>query len=126
MANKILQSTPSAQWFTSKCEKDLKTISNELIKVLGKIATTAVYNNWICVDACLTVIEDEHKLIIGKEFFSFGLVVVQQQAKRGKVVNNFDNSANASKNQMRIIIINLEKCNFAETVIDGTFPIISE
>ena len=75
-----------------KQDNDLKTFSNEPIKVLGKLATTVTYNDWTCEEAGLTVVEDAHKIIIGRDFFnSFDLAVVQQQAKKGKSVNNIDN-----------------------------------
>ena len=93
LANCILQSFPSAQWITSKCEKDLKIHSNEPNKAHGRIATTVVYNDRLSEDACFTVSEDGHKLIIGWDLFSsLGLAVVQQSAKRGKCVNNMVNS----------------------------------
>ena len=61
-----------------KQDNDLTTISNEPIKVLGKLATTVTYNEWTCEEASLTVVEDRHKLIIGRSLFdSLGLAVVQ-------------------------------------------------
>ena len=95
LAINVLKSTPSQmyRWITTKRDRDLKTFSNEPIKVLGKFATKVVCKDLICADACSTVVEDGHKLIIGTDLFSsFGLAVVQQQAKRGKCVNNDDYS----------------------------------
>ena len=44
-------------------------------------------------EAHLTVVEDGHKIIIGRELFtSLGLAIVQQQPESGKFVNNFNNS----------------------------------
>ena len=51
--NIILNKTLRARWIASKCERDLKTLLNEPIKLLGKITTTVVYNDWINEDACL-------------------------------------------------------------------------
>ena len=82
LTNKTLKSISSARLITTKRDKDFKTFSNELIKLHRQIATKVVYNDWICGDACLTVVEDGHKLIIGRDIFSsLGLAVVQQQAK---------------------------------------------
>ena len=93
MTNETLKSISYVQLITTKRDKDFKTFSNELIKLHCQIATKVVYNYWICEDACLTVVEDGHKLIIGRDIFSsLGLAVVQQQAKRSKCVNNIDNS----------------------------------
>ena len=56
------------------------------------------YNAWICKEASLTVLEDGHKIIIGRDpFNSLGLAVVQQQAKSGKCVNSIDNSTCKNK-----------------------------
>ena len=93
VSKKKLKNAPCARWVSIKRDKDLKTCSNELINVQDKTATKVIYNNWICEDACLTVVEDHHKLTIGREFSSsLGLAVVQQQAIRSKCINNIDNS----------------------------------
>ena len=44
LADNISMTTPTAPWIASACENDLKTLSNQPIKVLGKIATTDVFN----------------------------------------------------------------------------------
>ena len=93
LANRILRTSPSAKWTTTKQDKDLKTFSKEPIKALGKLKTTVIYKNWTCKKATLTVVEDEYKLIIRRHLFnSLGLAVVRQQSKSGKCVNNIDNS----------------------------------
>ena len=43
-ANKILKTTPLERWITMCQDKDLKTISNEPTKALGKLSTTVTYN----------------------------------------------------------------------------------
>ena len=87
LANRIVRTTPSAKWITTKQDKDLKTFPNEPMKKLGKLG-------WTCKEAGLTVVEDAHKLIIGRDLFiSLDQAVVQQQAESGKCVNNIDNSA---------------------------------
>ena len=55
LANRILGTTPSAKWDTTKQNKDLETFSNEPIKVLRQLATMVTYNNWTSNDAHLTV-----------------------------------------------------------------------
>ena len=83
LANEILKITPSLRWIPKIRDKGLITFSNEPIKVFGKIANKIIYNEWICEDARLRVVEDGPKLIIGGEFFSrLGLAVVIQQATR--------------------------------------------
>ena len=93
LANRILISTTFARGINTKLDRDLKTFSNEPLKVLGKILTTVTYNDWTCEHACLTVVEDEQKLIIERDLLnSLGLAVVQHQARRVKIVNNIDSS----------------------------------
>ena len=80
LANQIIRTTQSAKWIIKKEKWDIKTYSNVPIKVLGHLETTVAYNNWIDREAILTVVEDGHKIIIGRELFpSLGLAVVQQQ-----------------------------------------------
>ena len=42
LAKRLLRTTPSAKWITKKQNKDLKTFSNEPIKVLGQLATMVI------------------------------------------------------------------------------------
>ena len=80
LANRILRTTLSAIWITTKERRDLKTFSNEPIKFPGHLETTVTYNNWTCKDARLTILENGHKIIIGRDLFnSLGLAIVQQQ-----------------------------------------------
>ena len=90
LANRILRTTSSAKWIATRDKKDLKTFSNEPIKVLGHLQTTLLYNNWTGKEASLTVLEDGHKIIIDRGIFtSLGLAIVQhQQPETGKCVNN--------------------------------------
>ena len=95
LANQILRTTQSAKWINKREKRDLNTFSNDPIKkVLGHLETPVVYNNWIDREANLTVVEDGHNIIIGRDLFtSLGLAVVQQQQPDiGKCVNNINNS----------------------------------
>ena len=93
LADKILQTTKSAKWTDTKEKRNIKTFSNEPIKVLEHLETTITYNQWKDKAAMLTVVEDGHRNIIGRDFFTtLGLAVVQQQAKNGKCVNNINTS----------------------------------
>ena len=57
-----------------------------------ELAATVTYNDWTCEEACLTAVQDGHKLTIGSDLFNgVVLAVVQQQVKRGKFVNKIDN-----------------------------------
>ena len=93
LADKILQTTKSAKWTDTKEKRNLKTYSNEPVKVLGHLETTITYNQWKDKAAMLTVVEDGHRNIIGRDFFTaLGLAVVQQQPENGKCVNNINTS----------------------------------
>ena len=77
LANQIIRTTKSAKWIDTKERRNLKTFSNEPIKVLGHLETTGAYNNWKDRAAMLTVVEDGHKNIIGRDLFTtLGLAVV--------------------------------------------------
>ena len=92
LAKNILKPTPTERWFSSTCEEDLKTFLNESIKVFARTASRVIYSDWISEDPCPTVVEDGHKIIIGRDLFSsLGLVVVQQHAKKCKCFKNIDN-----------------------------------
>ena len=95
LANQIIRTTQSAKWIIKEEKRDLKTFSNEPIKVLEHLGTTVAHNNWIDREAILNVVEDGHKIIIGRDLFpSLGLAVVQQQqSENGKSVNNINNPA---------------------------------
>ena len=70
LANKILRSTKSAKWTESTERRNLKTFSNESIKVIGHLETTVVYNQWQDKSAMLTVVNDGPKNIIGRDLFT--------------------------------------------------------
>ena len=48
----------------------LKTFSNDLIKTLGVIKTSVKYNDWVATDVNVTVVEDGHRPIIGRDLLS--------------------------------------------------------
>ena len=77
----------------------VNTFSNEPIKAFEHLETTVTYNNWTCKDARLTIVEDGHKIIIGRDLFnSLGLAIVQQQQPEDdKCVDNINNSTCRTK-----------------------------
>ena len=94
LANRMFRTSPSKKWITTEERRELKTFSTEPVKVLGHLETTVTYNNWTYKDACLTIVEDGHKIIIGRDFFISlcQAIVQQQQPKNGKCVNNINDS----------------------------------
>ena len=102
LANRILKTTSLARWIITKQDRYLKTFSNEPIKFLRKLSITVTYNDWTCEEACLTVVGDGHKLLIGRDLFnSLGLAVVQRQVKRGICIINIDNSTCTHKQKIK-------------------------
>ena len=94
LADRIIRSTKSAKWTDTTERRNLKTFLNEPIKVLGHLETPVAYNQWRDKSAILTVVEDGHKNIIGRDLFTtLGLAVVQQQPETGKCVYNINISA---------------------------------
>ena len=93
LADQIIRTTKSAKWTDTKQRRNLKTFSNEPIKIFGYLESTVAYNQWKDRAAMVTVVEDGHKNIIGRDLFTtLGLAVVQQQPENGKCVNNIINS----------------------------------
>ena len=111
LANRILRTSPSAKWITNTERRELKTFSNEPIKVPGHLEATVSSNTWTCKDARLTIVEDDHKITIGRDLFnSLGLSIVQQQQQEtGKCVNNNNNST----------------CNIKETIASQFLHLVS-
>ena len=107
LANQILRTTQSVRWINKSEKRDLKSFSNDPIKVLGHPETTFACNNWIDRETNLPVVEDGHKIVIGRDLFtSLGFAIVQQQQPdNGNRVNNINNST----------------CNIKETIA-AQFP----
>ena len=48
---------------------NLKTFSNDLIKIIGVIKTSIKCNDWVATGVDLTVVDDGHRPIIGRDLF---------------------------------------------------------
>ena len=65
---------------------ELKTFSNDLFKTIGVIKTSVKCNNWVATGVNVTVVEDVHRPIIGRDLFpQLGLSLTQT-----KQVSNID------------------------------------
>ena len=72
-------------WVQSPEMQELKTFSNDLFKTL-RVIKTCVCNDWVATDVNVTVVEDGHRPIIGRDLFSqLGLSLTQT-----KQVSNVD------------------------------------
>ena len=57
-------------WVESPEIHDLKTFSNDVIKISGVINTSINCIDWIATGVDVTVVEDGHRPIIGRDLFS--------------------------------------------------------
>ena len=78
---------------------DLKTFSNDIIKIVGVINTSKKCNDWIATGVDVTVVEDGHRPIIGRDLFpKLGFSVIQL-----KQVANIDQNQRPIKRQIFLI-----------------------
>ena len=83
-------------WVESSEIHDLKTFSNDIIKIVGVINTSIKCNDWIATGVDVTVVEDGHRPIIGRDLFpKLGLSVIQL-----KQVANIDQNQCPIKTQI--------------------------
>ena len=83
-------------WVQSPEIHDLKTFIIDIIKIFGVINTSIQCNDWIATGVDVTVVEDGHRPIIGRDLFSnlgFSLTQLKQIA-------NFDQNQCLIKKQM--------------------------
>ena len=83
-------------WLQSPEIHDLKTFSNDMIKNVGAIKTSIKCNDWIATAVDVTVVEDGHGPIIGRDLFSklgFSLTQLKQVA-------NIDQNQSSIKKQI--------------------------
>ena len=89
LASQVVQGSLRAFWISQKTSPQLRTFSNETIKVKGKIQCPITSSGWTCDSATFTVIADGLKSLIGRDLFDqFGLAVTQSISQKGNRVNN--------------------------------------
>ena len=70
LANAVVSACKESYWVQSPEIQDLKTFSNDIIKIFGVINTSIKCNDWIATSVDVTVVEDGHRPIIGRDLFS--------------------------------------------------------
>ena len=83
LANTVMSECKESFWVQSPEIHDLKTFSNDIIKIVGMINTSINYNDWIATGVDETAVEDGHRPIIGRDLFSklgFSLTQLRQVA----------------------------------------------
>ena len=96
LADKVVSESKDSYWIQSPEIHDLKTFSNDIIKIIGIIKTSIKCNDWIATDVDVTVVEDGHRPIIGRDLFpKLGFSVIQS-----KQVANIDQNQCPIKRQI--------------------------
>ena len=89
LALQVVQSSSCAFWISEQMPPQLRTFSNELIEVEGKIQASITSNGWTCDSATFTLVADGLKSLISCDLFDqLGLAVTQSTSQKGKCVNN--------------------------------------
>ena len=83
LANTVVSECDRSYWVQSPELHDLKTFSNDIIKIIGVTNTSIRCNDWTATGVDVTVVEDGHRPIIGRDLFSkldFSLTQLKQVA----------------------------------------------
>ena len=83
LANTVVSECKESYWVQSPEIHDLKVFSNDIIKIVGVINTSIKRNDWIAAGVDVTVVEDGHRPIIGRDRFlklGFSLTQLKQVA----------------------------------------------
>ena len=70
VANAVVSDCQESFWVQLPGMQEFKTFSNDLLKTIGVIKTSVHFNGWVATDVNVTVFEDGHRLIIGRDRFS--------------------------------------------------------
>ena len=96
LADTVVSDCNESYWVESPEIHDLKTFSNDIIKIVGVFSTSIKCNDWIATGIDVTVVEDGHQPIIGPDLFpKLGLSVIQL-----KQVANIDQNQCPIKRQI--------------------------
>ena len=78
LADTVVSGCKESYWIQSPEIHDLKTFSNDIIKIVGVINLSIKCNDWIATGVDVTVVEDGHRPIIGRDLFpKLGLSLTQ-------------------------------------------------
>ena len=83
LANTVVSECKESYWVQSPELHDLKTFSNDIIKIIGVINTSIKCNDSVATGVDVTAVEDGHRPIIGRDLFpklSFSLTQLKQIA----------------------------------------------
>ena len=78
LGDTVVSECNESYWVQSPEIHDLKNFSNDIIKIVGVINTLIKCNDWIATGVDVTVMEDGHRPIIGRDLFpKLGFSVIQ-------------------------------------------------
>ena len=83
LADAVVSWCSESYWIESPNIQDLKTFSNDIIKIVGVINTSIKCNDWKATGVDVTVVKDGHRPIIGRDLFQklgFSLTQLKQVA----------------------------------------------
>ena len=83
LANSVVSECKESYWVQSPEIDNLKTFSNDIIKIVGMINTSIKCNDWIATGVDVTVVEGGNRPIIGRYLFlnlGFSLTQLKQVA----------------------------------------------
>ena len=83
LANTVVSERKESYWVQSPEMHDLKTISNDIIKIIGVINTSIKCKDLVATSVDVTVVEDGQRPIFGRDFFpklGFSLTQLKQIA----------------------------------------------
>ena len=103
LADKVVSEGKDSYWIQSPEIHDLKTFSKDIIKIVGIIKTSIKCNDWIAIDVDVTVVEDGHRSIIGRDPFPKLVFSVIQS----KQVANIDQNQCPIKRQISFDFLEL-------------------
>ena len=92
LKNNVGTERKDSYWIQSPEKHDLKTFSNDVIKIIGMIKTSIKCNDWVAAGVNVTVVDDGHRPIIGRDLFQ----------KLGFSLTQFKQLANIDQNQCLI------------------------
>ena len=70
LANTVVSECKEIYWVQPPEIHDLKTFSNDIIKIVAVINTSIKCKDWIATGVDVTVVEYGHRPIIGRDLFS--------------------------------------------------------
>ena len=69
LAYAVVSNSQKSYWVKSPDNLDLKTFSNKLIKTICVLNTSVKRNDWAADKVNVTVVEDDHRPIVGQDLF---------------------------------------------------------